>query len=189
MDKASFIAFDIESGGVSSKTSLLTVDFIILDDQLNILDELALKLKANDNEPYVIEPNGLEINKINIIEHDKTAITYGEGGQLLVKLLKRYSLPKTKLVPLGHNVAFDIRGITTHLLGDKTWNQWVSYKIQDTQIVARFLQIKGLLPKDMSISLSSLQKHFNIVGLQGVAHESRYDTIATIEVYKRLLNL
>jgi DNA polymerase III alpha subunit (gram-positive type) len=184
-----FIAFDNETGGLAQETSLLTVYFAILDDKLNQIDELDLRLKPNNGGPYLVEAGGLEVNKINLIEHDKTAITYSEGGQALVKLLKKHAIGKDRLTPLGHNVFFDIRGVTTHLLGDKTWNQFVSYKIQDTQQCASFLQRKGLLPPDMSVSLGSLAKHFNISLTSGVEHESKYDTLLTIEVYKRLLTL
>jgi DNA polymerase III alpha subunit (gram-positive type) len=184
-----FIAFDNETGGIAPETSLLTVYFAILDDKLNLVDELDLKLKPNDGKPYLVEAGGLAVNKINLIEHDKTAITYSEGGQLLVKLLKKHAVGKDRLTPLGHNVTFDIRGVTNNLLGDKTWNQFVSYKIQDTQVCARFLQLKGYFPADMSMSLGSLANHFNIKLTDGTEHESKYDTQLTIEVYKRLLSI
>lgn len=184
-----FIAFDNETGGIAPETSLLTVYFAILDDQLNLIDELELYLKPNGGEPYVVEAGGLEVNKINLIEHDKKAITYSEGGQLLVKLLKKHAVGKDRLTPLGHNVPFDIDGICNNLLGRKTWNQYVSYKIQDTQQCASFLQRKGYFPPDMSMSLTSLASHFNISVIGGQAHESKYDTLVTIEVYKALLKL
>jgi DNA polymerase III epsilon subunit-like protein len=183
-----FIAFDIESGGVDVETSLLTVYFAILDDNLNQIDELDLYLKPNDGKPYVVTPGGLAVNKINLIEHDKIAISYSEAGQLLVKFLKKHSVGAGKLTPLGHNVPFDIDGVTYHLLGRKTWNQFVSYKIQDTQQCATFLQRKGLIP-GISISLSNLQEFLQITIPNGVAHEAKYDTLVTIEVYKRLLKL
>lgn len=183
-----FIAFDNETGGISVETSLLTVYFAILDENLNQIDELDLYLKANDNGPYVVEAGGLEVNKINIIDHDKRAITYSEGGQLLVKMLRKHVTGKEKLTPLGHNVHFDIAGVQRHLLGERTWHQFVSYKVQDTQQIASFLQRRGDLPKDMSVSLGSLMNYFN-VNVPGIAHESKYDTLGTIEVYGALLKI
>lgn len=184
-----FIAFDNETGGTHVDTSLLTVYFAILDENLNQIDELDLKLKANDNGPYVVEAGGLFVNKIDIVEHDKTAITYSEGGQLLVKLLRKHaSGTGEKLTPLGHNVPFDIAGVNRHLLGAKTWNQFVSYKIQDTQQNASFLQRKGMLPADMSVRLQTLIEYFNIQ-VPGELHTSKYDTLCTVEVYKALLKV
>jgi DNA polymerase III alpha subunit (gram-positive type) len=183
-----FIAFDNETGGISPKTSLLTTYFAILDEKLNKVDELDLALKPNAGEPYVVEAQGLEVNKINLIEHDKVAINYSQGGQQLVQLLRKHISGKDKLTPLGHNVHFDINSIGVHLLGERTWHQFVSYKVQDTQVIAQFLQRKGALPTGMSISLGSLVKFFNIK-ITGNAHEAKYDALATIEVYKRLLSL
>lgn len=183
-----FIAFDNETGGINPKTSLLTTYFAILDAKLNKIDELELLLKPNDNEPYVVEAEGLFVNKINLIEHDKVAQTCSQGGQQLVKLLKKHHTSGEFLTPLGHNVPFDIAGVNNHLLGQKTWNQFVSYKIQDTQVIASFMQRKGYLPADMSMSLFSLAYHFNIK-LDGEQHTSRYDTLLTVEVYKSLLKL
>src|SRR5665213_376934 len=169
-----FIAFDNETGGVDIETSLLTVYFAILDENLNHIDELDLYLKPNNNAPYAVTAEGLDVNKINLIEHDKKAISYSEGGQLLVKFLKKHVTDgKDRLTPLGHNVPFDIDGVTRHLLGRKTWNQYVSYKIQDTQQIASFLQRKGIFLPTMSMRLGSLVDYFNIY-IPGEAHTSRY---------------
>jgi DNA polymerase III alpha subunit (gram-positive type) len=186
---SNLIAFDCETGGISDETSLLTVYFAILDYKLKQIDELSLALKPNDGKPYIVEPEGLHINKINLFEHDKIAVPYSSGGQQLFNLLKKYNmLDKNKITPLGHNVHFDIGGVNRNLLGAKTWNQFVSYKCEDTQIVARHYQRKGILPVDMSISLGSLIKFFN-VNIPGNQHEAKYDTLATVEVYKSLLRL
>jgi DNA polymerase III alpha subunit (gram-positive type) len=184
-----YIAFDNETGGLNPETSLLTTYFAILDANFNKVDELELLLKPNNNEPYVVEAQGLEINKINLIEHDKVALTYSMGGQQLVQLLKKHFVGGERLIPLGHNVHFDILGINNHLLGAKTWNQYVSYRMLDTQIIARFMQTKGYISMDTAISLTSLGQHFNIHVPYGGAHESKYDTLLTIEVYKALLKL
>ena len=182
-----FIAFDNETGGIAPETSLLTTYFAILDPHLNKIDELELTLKPNDGKPYVVEAGGLAVNKINLIQHDEEAITYSEGGQKLFKLLKYHGI-NDKLTPLGHNVHFDILGVNNHLLGAKTWNQFVSYKIQDTQVIASFLQRGGKFPPDLSMSLGSLANYFR-VQVAGNPHESIYDTLVTIEVYRNLLRM
>jgi DNA polymerase III epsilon subunit-like protein len=52
-------------------------------------------------------------------------------------------------------------------------------------LVARFLQLNGRLPVE-SVSLGNLIEYFGIQ-IEGNAHEARYDTLATVEVYKRLV--
>jgi hypothetical protein len=169
---------------VGEDVSLLTVYFAILDESLNQIDELDLVLKPNDGL-YKIEPEALTVNNINLVEHDKVAIPYSQGGQQLVALLKKHSKGgKDGLIPLGHNVPFDINKVCANLLGRKTWNQYVSYRIQDTQVIGRFMQVAGWLKPDESMSLFNQAKLWGI-SIPGVEHTSKYDTLLTVELYKK----
>jgi DNA polymerase III alpha subunit (gram-positive type) len=183
------IAFDCETGGITTDMSMLTAYFAILNNKLDLIDELDLACKPNDDKPYVVTAEGLEINGINLVQHNKSSITYGAAGKKIRELTMKHSdNGKVKLIPLGHNVHFDIGFITEHLLSSKNWNQFVSYRVLDTQVVARHLQIKGSMPDDISISLGNLINHLNIQ-VPGRQHEAKYDTLATIEIYKRLLKI
>ena len=70
MGEAKYLAFDTETGGLISGVALLTSHFLVLDNDLKVLDELELTTKPN-NGHYVIAPEALEVNKINLIEHHK----------------------------------------------------------------------------------------------------------------------
>jgi len=187
--QAIYLALDCETGGLDSTCSLLTIYLSVLDKNLNEVDSLYLFLKENNDAPYLVEAGGLHVNKINIIEHDKIAMPYSKGGQLLREFIKTHSLNGTeKLIPLGHNVHFDIDCIYRKLLNKGNFEQFVSYRVFDTQVYARGLQMKGALPMDMSIALGNLIKFFN-VKVHGLQHEAKYDTLATVEVAKHLLKL
>jgi len=187
--KAIYLALDNESGGLHESCSLLTTYLSVLDKDLNEIDSLYLYMKENDGKPYLVEASGLKINGIDIISHDEVAISYSKAGQLLREFIKKHSQDGAeKLIPLGHNVSFDISGIQSKLLSRGNFAQFVSYRVFDTQIYARGLQMAGKLPMDMSISLVNLTKYFN-VKLPGLAHEAKYDVMATIEVAKCLLKL
>ena len=67
-----YLAFDCETTGLLPNCNVLTVYFVILDDKLNILDELDLKIK---HDFYVVFTKALEVNNINILEHDKIKIS------------------------------------------------------------------------------------------------------------------
>jgi DNA polymerase III alpha subunit (gram-positive type) len=182
-----YLAFDCESGGVTTDMSLLTVYFQVLDDKFNVLDELALAVKPNDGK-YLVNAEAMQVNKINLIDHDRVAITYSKAGQELRNfLLKNSLLRKSKLIPIGKNVDFDISFVTTHLLGKNTWNEFVSYRVLEVTTIALVEQMKGTLPPG-SISLSALVEHFNIK-VDGKLHEADYDTKATVAVMRKLIGL
>lgn len=185
-----YLPMDNETGGLLDEVSLLSTYLEVVDEQFNVIDSLELFVKPNDGV-YKVEAGGLEVNKINLIEHDKTAITYSDAGQKLFQFLKKNSQDgRIKLIPVGKNVQFDVFGLQRHLLGKKTMDKFVSYRLLDITAIAMGLQIKGKLPPDISLSLFSLAQYFNVYDkVTGNAHEAKYDTKVTMLVFKELLEL
>src|SRR5690606_2690958 len=119
---------------------------------------------------------------IDLIQHDKIAITYSEAGQQLRNfLVKNSNNGKVKLIPMGKNINGDIKWVNESMLGAKTWNMYVSYRIWEVTTLALACQRKGKIPYDMSISLGSLVEFFGIL-VPGMLHDERYDTLATVLV-------
>lgn len=191
-----FIAMDVETGGIGDDKSLLTAYFGLFSYKNNNFvkeDELDLKIKP-DNKVYCITAESLTINKINIVEHDAVAITQRAAGTELYKKLDNWykSNSGNKLIPVGHNVAFDIRKVKTTLVSEGNWEKFVSYRVIDTCTIAQFMRIKGTLPYDQSISLVNLAEYFDKdkdKEIAGVFHEARYDALTTIKVLEKLLLL
>lgn len=184
-----YLAMDNETGGLDDKTSLLSTYLEIIDDDFNIIDSLYLFVRPNDGL-YVVEAGGLEVNKINIVEHDKIAISYSEAGQKLFKFLQKNSSDgKNRVIPLGKQITFDVDGVVRHLLGIKTWGKFVSHRMIDITGLAMSLQIKGRIPAGMSLSLTSLAEHFQITGIVGNPHEAKYDVEVTKAVYRKMLDM
>lgn len=94
-----YLVMDCETGGFEG-TSLLSFYFGVLDEDFNVLDELDLLLRPKDHI-YHINPEALEVNKINLIEHDKKAIPYNEGGTLLFNFLQQHSAIPQIFIPAG----------------------------------------------------------------------------------------
>lgn len=189
-----FIATDCETGGIGDDKSLLTAYFAFLrqydDGSIVKLDELDLKIKPND-DVYRITTESLEITHINLIQHNKGAISEKQAGtKLYDKLRIWYSdSGNTKLIPIGHNVAFDIRRITNTLVNRGSWEQYVSYRVLDTCTIAQFLRLTGNLPTDLSCGLDNLRDHFKIEMPEGAAHEAKYDTLVTVKVLQHLMEI
>jgi DNA polymerase III alpha subunit (gram-positive type) len=183
-----YLAFDLESGGIPDGCSVLTAFFQVLDENMQEIDSLHLHVKPNDGV-YHCTAEAMDINKINLIEHDKTAITYSDAGQKLRNfLVKNSDNGKVKLIPMGKNINGDINWVNESMLGKKTWNMYVSYRIWEVTTLALACQSRGKMPHDMSISLGSLVEYFGIM-IPGDLHNERYDTLATVRVSEALLDL
>lgn len=186
MTKALYLPFDTETGGLGKEVALLSAHFAVCDAQWNLIDELDILSKPND-EQYIVTARALEINKINLIEHDKVALTYSEVGAKLRTFLWKYSdNGKVKLIPMGKNVGFDVTKVTDNYLGAKTWNQFVSYRQYDITTLVIYLKNIGKLPQDAPDSLEGLANYFDI---PINAHTAKGDNMAGIAVVKRLETL
>ena len=176
---------DAESGGGGIEHSLLSAYFIVIDEDLKtVYGELDLLIKPNDGN-YVVTAEGLGVNKIQLIEHDKIAITESRAGTLLYNFLKQHAPDGPKLTPLGHGIAFDIEFIKKHLL-NKSFNQFVSYRMLDTSNVIQFMKLTGSVPRDLAGSLSEIAAYFGISTITNIPHTARGDTWLVIEVLRKL---
>ena len=181
-----YIAFDCETGGLSTNCSLLTAYFVILEaDLTTVVGELDLKIKPNVGEQYVVSAEALGINKINLVEHEKTAITLNQAKTEFYNFLTKNNMDdKIKYIPVGHNVSFDIGFLKEKLLTAGNWNKLVSYRQMDTGVVGQFLKMTGNMHKDVSGSLGSMCEYFGVPLTD--AHNARADTIATVKVLRKM---
>lgn len=186
MDQAIFLPFDTETGGIGPDVSLLTAHFAVCDSQWNIIDELDLAMKPADGI-YKVTAESITINKIDLVHHDKIAITYSEAGARLRDFLQRYSQNgKVKLQPMGKNIGFDVGKVTDNVLGPKTFNQFVSYRHYDLTPLITFLKRTSRLSQDAPESLEGLAKYF---GFNAEWHTARGDNLVGIKVIKKLESL
>ncbi len=181
-----YICLDTETGGLTLDTSLLTAYFGVLDENLVVVDELYLYLKPDDGV-YKATAEALNINKINLIEHDNKAIPYKASKTLLYNFLSK-NYKGDKLIPIGHGLAFDLPRIKLHLIGTDSWEQYVSYRTLDTGITTQFLRAAGMFPNDVTGSLGSLVKYFNIDS-KGDLHDAKVDALQTVAVLKELFKI
>lgn len=184
-----FLSVDCETGGIGDVNSLLTAYFgfyELINNKFVHIDELDLKIKPDDNV-YHVTAEGLDINKINLIEHNKVAIFEKNAGQQLYKKLQEwFTISKDKLIPVGHNVNFDIRKVTTTLISIGSWETFVSYRVIDTCTIAQFYRVSGKLPNNLSCSLGHLAGYYK-VQVKGKHHEAKCDVEMTMGVLENLM--
>lgn len=185
-DPAIFLPFDTETGGITEEASLLTANFVVCDKNWNIIDELDLSVKPNDGQ-YVVSAEAMQINKINLIEHDQLAMTYSQAGARLREFLLLHSQNgKIKLQPMGKNVGFDVKKVINTILGAKTFYQFVSYRNYDITPLITYLKRTDRLAPDAPESLEGMARH---LGMDVAFHTARADNLAGIEVIKYLESL
>lgn len=185
MDK--FLCLDVETGGIGTDKSLLTAYFMVLDSNFKKISDLSLKVKP-DNGIYQVTAQALSINKINLIEHEAEAIEEREAGTRLYEFLRIASSDgKSKLIPVGQNVKFDIDFVWAKLLTRSTWEHFVSYRVMDTATIGQFLRFSGLLPMGNSGSLGSLAEAFEVTNPG--PHTSEGDVLTTVGVLKGMMRL
>jgi DNA polymerase III epsilon subunit-like protein len=180
-----YIALDTETGGIPKHTSLLTAYFAILTEDFQLVGDLDLKMKPDDGV-YLVEGEALGVNKIDLVSHTAAAMTYKEAATAIYQFLAKHNPGKLKMIPIGHNVAFDIERVCDNTLTKKSWENFVGYRKLDTGTMALDRQATGHLPRDISAGLGSLAKYFDV---EFEAHTAKGDTWATIHVCRAMLNL
>jgi DNA polymerase III alpha subunit (gram-positive type) len=185
IDNPKYFLFDTETGGVRKEMSLLTLYGHILDDSLNILDTIDLKIKPDDGV-YHLTAQGLNINRINIMDHDLVAKPVSEVKTRFKNYIVGWTLNQ-KLTPIGHNVRFDVKFVKTHLLED--WDRYFDRRHIDTASVGKFLALTGIVPKLNTYSLSEMASAMMIDVDESKRHEAGYDADLTLNVLRSMTNL
>ncbi len=177
---------DCEMGGRDLKYSLLTAFFMVTDANHNVLGELYLRVKPDDGD-YIVSGQGMAVNGIDLIEHDKIAMPYKQAKSILFNFLKTHSA-LSKLTPVGHGVKGDIEHVIDKLISPGSWEQHNTYHYIDTSVVLQFLRACGKMPLDCDGSVKALATYFGIP-VDGVLHDAAVDTKVTAAVFRKMVGL
>jgi len=182
-----YISLDTEGGGLDTSYSLLTASFIVFDEHNDCLDSLNLKLKPKDGK-YMLSAEAMAVNRIDIVEHDKAAITYEDGRMLLKNFLLGVKEKYGRLTAMGQHIDFDFDFIFEYLIDENDWLKYVDRRPIDLISISRFFQIKGLIPKTQILNLQSLCKYFEIDVDDSITHTADFDTSLNIKLFKKYLS-
>lgn len=184
---AKYIAFDCETTGVNDDCNLLTVSFLMLNSNLKEMDVLNIALKQTNG--YHIYPESLEVNKIDIIKHHNQSIDLIDARRKVLQFLQKYK-GQYNLIPIGHNIQFDIKFIKkSGLLTEEEYTKYISYNALDTVVVSQFLKLSGKLPEKQSLSLINLCKSCNLKRNEELEHSAEYDIKMTVKLLKYFTKL
>lgn len=145
-----YLFMDCETGGLETHNSLLTVAAIVADRNFqpirggNSDDTLYLELR---HPTYIVTPEAITINKIDLVHHSARGLKVAEAQQKFAEFIQRgHQLSGgRKMIPAGHNLAFDLGFIYEQLMLESEWRKYVTYPILDTAILAQFFNATGSL--------------------------------------------
>lgn len=187
-----YLFVDTETGGLTPQHSLLTVSCIVADQDFNIIPVdsvnvpgLYLQLKHDE---YSLTAGALAVNKINLSAHHAAAMTLPAARSALTNYLNRAiaATGKKRLIPAGHNVAFDVQFLRAYLLDDAAWDQYFTYPAFDTAAIARFLNAAGIVAG--GYSLTSLRNKFLAHMTDLDMHNAEVDNLVAIELAKKFVS-
>lgn len=180
-----YISLDTETGGLGLDKSLLTLGIVIANDNFKVLAEHHWHIKPNDGI-YKVTGKALEINGIDLKNHDATALTEKDTGTNLYNTLHAWSAAgKDKLVVIGKQVDGDIAHIWDKLLKRETWEQFVSY--QKIDVSALYWTMRGVkaFPADLKGSLKDIAIHYGM-DISDL-HDALGDARLTLRVYAEIV--
>ena len=183
-----YLVFDTESGSRHANSTLLTAYFLIVDAEFQRIGDIYLQLKPEGNGHYIVDAQGLAVNKINLVEHDKVAITCKQAKPLLYDFLKKHAGLK-RLTPIGHGTKGDIQRITDNLISEGSWEQFCTYHYVDTSVWLQILRIYGKMPDAGKGSIRDLHDDYFNLNVEGEDHDCRVDTWKTLGVVKEFVRL
>ncbi len=175
---------DTETGGIDPiNNSLLSIAFVIWDNgKISQPQEFLI----NDGVLNVTQ-SALDINKIDLIEHSKKAMSPKDIIYKIEQYLECNFSDEEKIILCGHNVLFDINFFKNFCQNyGLDYNKRFSHRYVDTASILFYLSTVGIIPDNMTSSQNAFD-YFNIS--VNNRHSALGDVLATTELFNQMLLL
>jgi len=185
------LGIDCETTGVQSGSQLLTFYMGVLDDNFQIIQSLDLRIKPDPIDGRTVyshvEVEALDVNKINLVDHDKSAITYKQARPIVYKWLEEMHSMHGRLNPFGNMVNGDVDKICECLISRSAWENFCDRRVIELSGIGKTLQLMGKIPETQSLSLSKISKYFGMQLDDNLLHTAKYDVEVGAFVLKKYL--
>lgn len=182
-----FILIDTETTGFDyKKHQLLEIGILILEN-LEVIDTIDIKIKHKE---YLVTPQALEHNKIDIKEHNKIGITEEKACELILERLNEHKIDDKGFIVIGQNVDFDINFLQSMFYRNnkaEEFRQVVSYRKLDLMQLGLIKTLEGKINLE-SQALDHMMEKLNIEMVEN-RHRATVDCYLELEVLKKLLSL
>ncbi|MHA1952495.1 MAG: 3'-5' exonuclease [Candidatus Heimdallarchaeaceae archaeon] len=178
-----YFAFDVETTGLDpEKHEILQLGAILLDDDLKRIDSGQMKLMPKHWERA--DKEALIINKVDPSTWEPTHKSTKEALNKLHSFVNKYFPPSEKLIPLGHNVSFDLDFLRS--LYKEEEKMWIYHYHKIDTINWAMLWGKVTKTPIKSYKLCDICELFNIK--LDNAHDAMSDVKATVEIARFCIN-
>ncbi len=186
---AKLLVLDTESGGLDPQVhSILSVGAVVWEDG-KLGPEIEIFVLE---DPLVVTPRALEVNRIDLVEHARKAVPPLEAQQLL-HAFWHDNFDGKPAVMVAHNADHDA-GFMRRLMrlanpdDRRAYDTYFSHRKLDTAGVLRFLHLTGKLPEH-AISSDGWIKHFGIEIPGHERHTGLGDARGTAQLLTKLIDL
>lgn len=189
MLKDTLIVIDTETGGLNPKeNSLLTVALMVVKNK-EVIAQNEWKIK---HASYNVSARAMEVNGIDLVEHDKEATHAEVAGEEMIAFLEAYCSKEEKGMLVGQNTIFDknfLEGFFSSLKNKTLMGAYyrlVSHRYIDLMSITAFLNLSGVLDTD-GLSLDAVIESLNLE--VKARHTATDDARLTWEALLRLTEL
>jgi DNA polymerase III subunit epsilon len=176
-------AIDTETSGLDPRLhEVLSLCIMPVNDQLDDLG-IALNLRIKAVNP--VDPKAISLNHLD----STVGFTKSEAWTRIKEWRKKYGI--VKIIPLGHNIAFDIMFLKTLMPNISDFQDIFHYRFKDSMILAQIIN-------DVYYRTNHI-KYFQSVGLEKVsdklgipnstAHSSESDARTSLLCYKKMIGM
>ena len=125
----------------------------------------------------------MRVNKINLSDHAATSMSQERAAEELEHFLQKGMRQNSdkKLIPVGHNIGFDLDFVWHHLMAEDKWRRYCTYPAIDTAVLARFFGTINKIPG--FYNLVALRQLFQIE--TGEAHHALPDVLANLALAQK----
>lgn len=181
-DKILFI--DTETGGIDPASHSLLSLALVVWKELEI--RASIEILVNDGVLHVTE-KALEINGINLSEHQKKAVTPVIALERFHQFLDTHFPKDEKIILGGHNINFDVNFLNAFLTQNGVnFQQRFSHRFVDTSAILFYLYLTGKIKRKLTASQDAFD-YFGIT-VQG-RHTALGDAFATAQLFSKLISI
>lgn len=168
------VFLDCETSGLDkTRHQILTFALVVCEDEAVVFAE---EFKVKQQIWAEMDSKALEINGIDLEEHNKEGVEEASLIRTIAAVLRKYGLYRP--MPHGQNVTFDI-GFLEEMYKRQGLPYPFSYQFQDTRPLGILLNDAGLI----SCRNAKLATLCEAYGIDADWHRAIDDTIATAKLY------
>jgi DNA polymerase-3 subunit epsilon len=186
--KAKLLILDTETGGLNPNCdALLSVGLVVWEDRaLLAREEILIK-----GDPKKVSTRSLEINGIDLEQHNQVAYSEEEAFGRITRFLKKH-FQYFPVIICGHNVGLDIRFLKSlFLLQGADFAQYFSHRILDTASILQYVGIQMGYDQEKLLEFSSSDHAFEFFKInieEKDRHTALGDALATGMLLNQLLD-